>query len=106
MRHYLTSLAVLSESLHGARPDHGEDPALLGRADIEGFLHRLTFLAGQGRLSADARTRICREIRHLLGRFRALGLTRPGCPAAGLGEDFAVSASDIPLRPRRARGRP
>jgi hypothetical protein len=36
MRHYLTSLAVLSESLHGARPDHGEDPALLGRADIEG----------------------------------------------------------------------
>ena len=48
VRHYLTSLAVLSESLHGARPDHGEDPALLGRADIEAFVHRLTFLAGQG----------------------------------------------------------
>ncbi len=36
LRHYLTSLAALSASLHGARPDHGEDPALLGRADIEG----------------------------------------------------------------------
>ena len=104
VRHYLTSLAVLSGSLQGARPDHGEDPALLGRADIEGFLHRLTFLASQGRLSADARTRICREIRHLLGRFRALGLTRPGCPAAGLGDDFTVSAGDIPLRPDEPEG--
>ena len=99
LRHYLTSLAALSASLHGARPDHGEDPALLGRADIEGFLHRLTFLAGQGRLSADARTRICREVRHLLGCFRALGLTRPGGPAAGLADDFTLPAGDIPLKP-------
>ena len=99
VRHYLTSLAALSESLHAARPDHGEAPTLLSRADIEGFLHRLTFLAGQGRLSADARTRICREIRHLLRQFRALGLTRPGGPAGGLPDDFAVRDSDIPLKP-------
>jgi len=99
VRHYLTSLAALSESLHGARPDHGEHPARLGRADIEGFLHRLTFLASQGRLSADARTRTCREIRHLLRQFRALGLTRPGGAAGGLPDDFAVRDSDIPLKP-------
>ena len=99
VRHYLTSLSALSENLRGARADHGDHPALLGRADIESFVHRLAFLAGQERISADARTRICREIRHLLRQFRALGLTRAGGPAAGLPEDFAVRDSDIPLKP-------
>jgi integrase len=99
VRHYLTSLAALSQSLHGARADHGDDPALLGRCDIESFRHRLTFLAQQERISADARTRTCREIRHLLRQFRALGLTRRGGPAAGLPEDFAVRDGDIPLKP-------
>jgi hypothetical protein len=65
-------------------------------------LRRLTFLASQRRLSADARTRICRDIRHLLGRFRALGLTRAGGPAAGLGDDFTLSVGDIPLVERRS----
>ena len=99
LRHYLTSLAMLSESLHGARADHGDDPALLSRADIESFVHRLAFLANQERISADARTRTCREIRHLLRQFRALGLTRRGGPAGGLPDDFAVRDSDIPLKP-------
>jgi integrase len=99
VRHYLTSLSALSESLRGARADHGDHPALLGRADIESFVHRLAFLAGQERISADARIRICREIRHLLRQFRALGLTRAGGPAAGLPEDFAVRDNDIPLKP-------
>jgi integrase len=99
LRHYLTSLAMLSESLHGARADHGGDPALLSRADIESFVRRLTFLASQERISADARTRTCREIRHLLRQFRALGLTRRGGPAAGLPDDFAIRDSDIPLKP-------
>jgi hypothetical protein len=97
--HYLTSLAMLSESLRGARADHGGDPALLGRSDIESFVHRLTFLAQQERISADARTRTCREIRHLLRQFRALGLTRACGPAAGLPDDFAVRDGDIPLKP-------
>ena len=99
VRHYLTSLAALSDSLHAARADHGTDPALLGRADIESFVHRMTFLANEDRISADYRTRACREIRHLLRQFRALGLTRAGGPAAGLPDDFAVRDSDIPLKP-------
>ncbi len=99
LRHYLNSLAMLSESLHGARDDHGDDPALLSRADVESFVHRLAFLANQERISADARTRTCREVRHLLRQFRALGLTRRGGPAAGLPDDFAVRDSDIPLKP-------
>jgi integrase len=99
LRHYLTSLAMLSESLHGSRDDHGDDPALLSRAGIESFVHRLAFLANQERISADARTRTCREIRHLLRQFRALGLTRRGGAAGGLPDDFAVRDSDIPLKP-------
>ena len=99
VRHYLTSLAALSQSLHGSRSDHGDDPALLGRCDIESFVQRLAFLARQERISADARTRTTREIRHLLRQFRALGLTRRGGPASGLPEDFAVRDSDIPLKP-------
>jgi len=62
-------------------------------------VQRLAFLARQERISADARTRTTREIRHLLRQFRALGLTRRGGPASGLPEDFAVRDSDIPLKP-------
>ena len=39
------------------------------------------------------------QLRHLLGCFRALGLTRPGGPAAGLADDFTLPAGDIPLKP-------
>jgi len=99
VRHYLTSLALLSDSLHAARADHGGDPAMLGRSDIESFTHRLAFLTARGQVSADARTRTCREIRHLLRQFRALGLTRAGGPAGGLPDDFAVRDSDIPVKP-------
>jgi integrase len=99
VRHYLTSLAMLSDSLHAARADHGQDAAVLGRADIESFTHRLAFLAARGQVSADARVRACREIRHLLRQFRALGLTRAGGPAGRLPDDFAVRDSDIPVKP-------
>ncbi|MGI8307009.1 tyrosine-type recombinase/integrase [Saccharopolyspora hattusasensis] len=97
--HYLTSLASLSESLRATRTDHGNDPAVLGRGDIDAFLQRMAFLAAEGQLSTDARTRRCREVRQLLVRFRALGLTRAGGPAAGLGDDFALVTSDIPQKP-------
>jgi len=35
----------------------------------------------------------------VLTRGRALGLTRPGGVAAGLGEDFALHRDDVPLEP-------
>ena len=99
VRHYLTSLAMLSDSLHASRDDHGTDPAALGRADIESFAHRMAFMAATGKISGDARTRAFREVRHLLREFRALGLTRHRGPAGGLPDDFAVRGSDIPLKP-------
>jgi integrase len=101
VRHHVGAVARLSESLR-ARPDRGEHPAALGRVDMEGFLNRLAFLESAGRISGDARIRACREVRHVLTRVRAMGLTRPGAPAAGLGEDFALGVTDIPAEPEPA----
>jgi integrase len=98
VRHHVGALVRLSESLR-CRPDRGEHPAALGRADMDAFLNRLAFLEQSGQISADARIRAAREVRRVLTRIRALGLTRPGGLAAGLGEDFAIGVSDIPAEP-------
>ena len=98
VRHHVGALARLSQSLR-MRPDRGEHPAGLGRADMEAFLHRLAYLESGGRISRDARTRAVREVRVVLTRARAMGLTRPGGPAAGLGEDFTLERGDIPAEP-------
>jgi integrase len=101
VRHHVGCLARLSESLR-MRPDRGEHPVALGRADMEAFLHRLAYLESVGQITGDARIRACREVRAVLGRIRAMGLTRPGGIAAGLGEDFAIHLGDIPLEPEPA----
>jgi integrase len=98
VRHHIGCVARLSQSLR-QRPDRGEIPAALGRADMEAFLHRLSYLTSVGKISGDARIRACREVRAVLTRARALGLTRPGGPAAGLGEDFALHRDDVPVEP-------
>jgi hypothetical protein len=76
-------------------------PALLGRAGIETFLHQLAYLTSAGEGSPELRTAICRDVRRILGRIRALGLTRPGGAAAGLDEDFTLAFCDIPAEPER-----
>jgi site-specific recombinase XerD len=101
MRALVGSVAQLSQSLRANRADHGDHPAVLGRTDSESFLHRLTYLASIGECSPEVRVRICRNIKRILGRIRALGLTRPGGPAAGLGEDFTLASGDIPAEPER-----
>jgi integrase len=98
VRHHIGCLARLSESLR-MREDRGEHPAVLGRADMEAFLHRLAYLESVGHISGDARIRACREVRTVLTRVRAMGLTRPGGIAAGLGEDFAIGQADVPAEP-------
>jgi integrase len=101
VRHHIGCLARLSESLR-MRDDRGEHPAVLGRADMEAFLHRLAYLESIGQISGDARIRACREVRAVLTRIRAMGLTRPGGIAAGLGEDFAIGQADVPAEPEPA----
>ncbi|MGF1597269.1 MAG: hypothetical protein ACFCVK_10115 [Acidimicrobiales bacterium] len=97
VRHHLGCVARLSESLR-MRPDRGEVPAALDRPAMEAFLNRLAYLQGAGQISADARIRACREVRSVLTTARAMGLTRPGGPAAGLGEDFTISIGDVPVK--------
>jgi integrase len=98
VRHHIGCLARLSESLR-MRADRGEHPAVLGRADMEAFLHRLAYLESVGQISGDARIRACREVRAVLTRIRTMGLTRPGGISAGLGEDFAIGQADVPTEP-------
>lgn len=101
VRHHIGCVVRLSESLR-VRPDRGEHPAALGRADMQAFLHRLAYLESVGQISGDARIRACREVRAVLTQTRAMGLTRPGGVAAGLGDDFVVAVADIPLGPEPA----
>lgn len=101
VRHHIGCLVRLSESLR-MRPDRGEDPAAVGRADMQAFLHRLAFLESVGQISGDARIRACREVRAVLSRTRAMGLTRLGGVAAGLGDDFVITVADIPEKPKPA----
>ena len=50
VRAKINALTRLSESLR-CRPDHGDLPAALGRADIENFLSRLGYLESAGTIS-------------------------------------------------------
>ncbi len=101
VRHHLGCVARLSQSLR-MRPDRGEVPADLDRPAMEAFLNRLAYLQGADKISADARIRACREVRSVLSTARAMGLTRPGGPAAGLGEDFTIGVADVPNKPEPA----
>lgn len=101
-RHYLSSLALLSESLR-QRPDRGDDPAMLARADIEAFMARLGYLHTAGTISQLTRVLACREVRKLLASARQLGATKPGGPGAGLSDQFSVHRDDIPDEPEHGK---
>jgi hypothetical protein len=96
------SLGLLSGYLR-LRADHGLVPEALGRPDIEGFCNRLAYLEATGRMSRYQRNLVSRDVRAVLAGVRALGLTRVGAPAAGLGGDFAIGRADIAADPERAQ---
>src|SRR5262249_48007575 len=91
------------ESLR-SRPDHGDLPAALGRADIENFLARLGYLESAGTISRYHRNVICRGTRAILTGIPAMGLARPGQAPAALPGDVLLGAGDIP--PRAEPGEP
>ena len=101
LRSCVHSLARLSETLR-LRDNGGQVPGALGRADIEALLNRLAYQQNAGTLTHPSRVMTCRHLKLILSRIRAMGLTRPGGPAAGLADDFAVSTSDIPYLADRA----
>jgi integrase len=100
VRGKVNGLGLLSKYLC-RRPDRGLVPTTLGRLDIEGFLNRLAYVESTGEISRYRRNGICRDVREALAGIRALGLTRPGGPAAGLAGDFAIERGDIPADPER-----
>ncbi|MGH8887982.1 MAG: hypothetical protein ACRDYX_23050 [Egibacteraceae bacterium] len=77
-------------------------PPVAGRPDVELFGNRLAYQQAAGKISADARIRACRQVRKVPSTAPAMGLTRPGGPAAGLGEDFAIGITDVPDKPEPA----
>jgi integrase len=103
VREKISAVARLSESLR-CRDDRGDEPAALGRPDIDAFLNRLGYLESAGTVSRYQRNVICRGARLVLTGIRSLGLTRPGQAAAGLPGDFAVGLRDVPADP--VRGEP
>jgi integrase len=100
VRGKINGLRLLSEYLR-CRPDRGAEPTALGRRDVEGFLNRLAYLESTGTISRYRRNGICRDVREVLAGIRALGLTRPDGPAAGLPGDFAIERGDIPADAER-----
>ena len=103
VREKISAAARLSESLR-CRDDRGEEPAALGRPDIDAFLNRLGYLESAGTVSRYQRNVICRGARLVLTGIRSLGLTRHGQAAAGLPGDFTVGLRDVPADP--VRGEP
>ena len=88
----------LSATLRAGRDDRGEDPAALGRADVEAFLHRMAFLTADGQMSAYCRVKTCQDAGRVLKGIRSLGLTRAGGAAAGMADDFTLIAGDVPAK--------
>ncbi|MGA4844728.1 tyrosine-type recombinase/integrase [Streptomyces sp. G45] len=95
---HLHGLAKLSDTLR-ARPDRGMDKAALARADIENFLNRMSFLEANGQMSALTRIAYISKARNVLREGRAMGLTRPDGPLAGLPDDFVITRHDVPKPP-------
>ena len=91
----LRAVIAFSESLRRNRLDGGADRSLLQRADLVSFANDLAHLEARGDLSRSTRRRWVIQLDRFLREARALGLSRPGGPMHGLGEDVVV--------PRNAR---
>jgi integrase len=98
----INSMAQLSVSLRLQREDDGGLPAFLVRGDITAFCNRLAYLTQQGTISTYRRIVFCRDVRLLLSRMRAMGLTRRGEPMAGVPDVFTLGPDDIPDEPEDA----
>ena len=102
LSHRLGSVAVLSAVL-AAGPGGGEDPAALGRADVERFLARVRspgFAPGGRALGPKAKAALVEECGLMLREARELGLLPT------LGATFAFRRGDRPPRaPEEPPGR-
>ena len=100
VRTILTAVGLFSEHL-SRRPDHGQRPDVLDRVDVEAFLARLAHLQAAGRLTGYSRAQAVDTLARFLRDARAMGLTRPGGPLAGLPDQIAIRARDRSRRQQR-----
>jgi len=99
-RHYLSSLVLLSQSLHH-RPDHGDDPTCwVGSTSTCSSTGWPTWNP-RATISTLTRLLACREVRKVLTALRQLGATGGSGPAAGLSDQFALHRDDMPAEPDR-----
>ncbi|MFJ4677525.1 hypothetical protein [Kitasatospora sp. NPDC088783] len=104
---HINSAGRLSTSLRAHREDRGDVVTAVARADIENFLGRLSFQVSRqdDDMTENLRWNTCRMLRKVLNGTRALGATRSGGPMAGVSEDFALRAVDIPKEDKRKKPR-
>jgi len=100
LRDHVNSIGVLGNSLRLHRPDKGMHPAVLGRGDIVAFLIRLKHQESTGLISGYRRRKIAQHAALVLRECRAMGLTRPDRPMAGLDPEFAFRRNDLPPVPK------
>jgi integrase len=94
MQATLRALRALSESLRRNRSDDGADPHLVSRADLAAFASDLSHLEAKGQLSPLTRRSWLLHVGQFLAEARAMGLSRPGRPMAGLPEDVIFRRGD------------
>jgi integrase len=90
----LLAVGTFSESLRRHRRDRGADPGVLSRADVLAFSNDLAQLEAAGQLSRYLRRLTMSGVNQFLREARAMGLTGPGRPAAGLPDDVVLHPSD------------
>lgn len=83
------------------RADRGEEPAALGRADLEAFLRRLGQLCTAGTISRHQREALVIAVRMLLDHVHATGMSEPGGCAGGLPPTVRLDRYDVPKAPAR-----
>ena len=105
LTHMVYALNELSRAL-ARRADRGEDPAVLGRADVSALLGRLGRLQSSGRLTGWQRRTTVARLAQFLREARDYGLGPPGRPLFGLPGDFALSRQDVRALARHGRREP
>jgi len=94
--------AVARFSAHlSSRPDGGDDPTALGKADVIAFLAGLRAQVSQGQLHPYMHARTVAFLRRFLRECRDLEPDGHGAPLTGLASSVAVAREEIPALPRR-----
>jgi integrase len=96
----VAAVARFSTHLAG-RPDGGEDPTALGKADVIAFLASLRAQVNQGQLHPYMHARTVAFLRRFLRQCRDLDLDGEGALLAGLAGSVTVAREEVPALPKR-----